>query len=88
MAPVASRSRKHKDPIVALMLTGGRVTAGFRAALFAASSRSGVSVNEFVLTAAAEKLRASGQHFSGLFETGDLPLTNDNTPTTKVYLEG
>lgn len=79
MPIIATRQRKQKDPIVALMLTGGRVTSGFRAALFAASSRAGISVNEFVLTAAAEKLRASGQCFSGLFETGDLPDTNDNT---------
>jgi hypothetical protein len=83
----ATRPRKQKDPIVALMLTGGRVTSGFRAALFAASGRAGVSVNEFVLTAAAEKLRASAQRFSGLFETGDLPETNDNSPK-QVFLHG
>ena len=79
MTLIATNRRKQKDPIVALMLTGGRVTAGFRAALFAASSRAGVSVNEFVLTAAAKQLRATGVHFSGLFEPGDLPDTNDNT---------
>jgi len=88
MPITATKQRKQRDPIVALMLTGGRVTAGFRAALFSAASRAGISVNEFVLTAAAEKLRASGQHFSGLFEAGDLPDMNDNNPTTKVYLEG
>lgn len=87
MPITATKNRKQKDPIVALMLTGGRVTAGFRAALFAAASRAGVSVNEFVLTAAAEKLRASGQHFSGLFEPGDLPDTNDNSPK-QVFLHG
>ena len=79
MTNIASRPRRHRDPIVNVMLNGGRVTSGFRAALFAAASRAGVSVNEFVLTAAAEKLRASGSQFSGLFEPGDLLDLNDNT---------
>jgi hypothetical protein len=79
MPLIATKPRKQKDPIVNVMLNGGRVTAGFRAALFAAASRAGVSVNEFVLTAAAEKLRASGSQFSGVFEPGDLPDLNDNT---------
>ena len=70
--------RRQRDPIVNLMLNGSRVTSGFRAALFAAASREGVSVSEFVLTAAAEKLRARGSHFSGVFEPGDLPDLNDN----------
>lgn len=61
-----------KDPIVNLMLTGGRVTSTFRAALFAAANRGGVSVNEFVLTAAAKRLQASGSEFSGLFRPSDL----------------
>ncbi|WP_311272126.1 MULTISPECIES: hypothetical protein [unclassified Rhizobium] len=75
----AAKQKKHKDPIVNVMLNGGRVTAGFRAALFAAASRAGVSVNEFVLTAAAEKLRACGGQFSGVFEPGDLLNLNDNS---------
>jgi hypothetical protein len=78
MTLIASRQRRQKDPIVNVMLNGGRVTSGFRAALFAAASRAGVSVNEFVLTAAAEKLRASGSQFSGVFEAGDLLDLNDN----------
>jgi hypothetical protein len=78
MTIIATKQRRHKDPIVSVMLTGGRVTSGFRAALFAAASRAGISVNEFVLTAAAEKLRASGRHFSGVFEPGDLSDLNDN----------
>ncbi len=72
MPIIPTRQRKQKDPIVNVMLNGGRVTAGFRAALFAAASRAGVSVNEFVLTAAAEKLRASGNQFAGVFESGDM----------------
>lgn len=77
--PIIAKQRKQRDPIVNLMLNGGRVTSGFRAALFAAASRAGVSVNEFVLTAAAEKLRASGSQFSGVFEPGDLLDLNDNS---------
>ncbi|CVI14825.1 conserved hypothetical protein [Agrobacterium fabacearum CFBP 5771] len=67
-----ANQRDRKEPIVNVMLHGGRVTEGFRSALFDAASRSGVSVNEFVLTAAAEKLHASGGRFSGLFWPGDL----------------
>jgi hypothetical protein len=69
---IVAKQRKQKDPIVNVMLNGGRVTAGFRSALFAAASRAGVSVNEFVLTATAEKLSASGSRFSGVFEPGDI----------------
>ncbi|QIO57309.1 hypothetical protein [Rhizobium leguminosarum] len=72
MTIITSGKRRHRDPIVCIMLNGGRVTSGFRAALFDAASRAGVSVNEFVLTAAADKLRASGSQFSGVFEPGDL----------------
>ena len=78
MAIIATKQSRQKDSIVNVMLNGGRVTAGFRAALFAAASRAGVSVNEFVLTAAAEKLRTAGSQFSGVFEPGDLLDLNDN----------
>ncbi|WP_421445675.1 hypothetical protein [Agrobacterium tumefaciens] len=69
---IVTKQRKQKDPIVNVMLNGGRVTSGFRTALFAAAGRAGVSVNEFVLTAAAEKLNASGTRFSGVFAHGDI----------------
>ena len=82
MTGEAAKATRRRDPIVNVMLNGGRVTSGFRAALFAAASRAGVSVNEFVLTAAAEKLRASGSQFSGVFETGDLLDLNDNRAGT------
>lgn len=82
MTGKADELARRRDPIVNVMLNGGRVTSGFRAALFAAASRAGVSVNEFVLTAAAEKLRASGSQFSGVFETGDLLDLNDNRART------
>ncbi|SCX00869.1 hypothetical protein DSM25558_0190 [Agrobacterium sp. DSM 25558] len=70
--PTIAKQRKQREPIVNVMLNGGRVTSGFRSALFAAASRAGVSVNEFVLTATAEKLSASGSRFSGVFEPGDI----------------
>ncbi|WP_245445232.1 hypothetical protein [Rhizobium anhuiense] len=68
-----------KDPIVNLTLNGGRVTATFRDALFDATAREGISVNEFCLKAAAEKLAASGRQFSGVFSSGDLPRRGSMT---------
>jgi len=44
------------DGPVNVMLTGGRVTSSFRQALFLAAGRSGMTVNEFALRAAGEKL--------------------------------
>ncbi|APO67250.1 hypothetical protein IE4872_CH01608 [Rhizobium gallicum] len=86
MTIINTRQRKQRDPIVSLLLNGGRVTSGFRAALFAAASRAGISVNEFVLQAAAEKLRASGSQFSGVFEPGDLlENLNDNRQDVSTH---
>lgn len=71
------KSEKHpKTEIVNLMLRDNRVTAGFRSALFDATRREGLSVNEFVLRAAAEKLRASGRDFPGVFSSGDFSKTD------------
>ncbi|WP_193446145.1 hypothetical protein [Rhizobium indigoferae] len=53
--------------IVPLSLTGGRVTKGFRDALFDGAARAGISVNEFVLLAAGDKLVALGRDFPGVF---------------------
>jgi len=72
MSLKSNTQRRPKDHMVNLMLNGGRVTATFREALFDATAREGLSVNEFCLRAAAEKLRASGREFSGLFNPGDL----------------
>jgi hypothetical protein len=69
---ITTKQRRQRESIVNVMLHGGRVTATFRQALFDATRREGLSVNEFCLKAAAEKLAASGQHFSGLFNPGDL----------------
>ncbi|MBB4505979.1 hypothetical protein [Rhizobium leguminosarum] len=55
-----------------LMLQGARVTSSFRESLFDAANRAGITPNEFVLQAAAEKLAASGRQFSGLFNPGDM----------------
>lgn len=59
------------DSIVPVALNGGRVTSGFRDALFSTAARCGISVNELVLRATAEKLHAAGEHFSGVFRPGD-----------------
>lgn len=56
-----------------LFLNGARVNAEFREALFDASNRAGITPNEFVITAAAEKLARSGASFPGVFRRGDLP---------------
>lgn len=75
MTASATRQRLHREPVVNVMLNGGRVTAGFRAELFAAANRNGMSVNEYVLHAAGEKLKASGRKFAGVFMPGDLDVT-------------
>lgn len=76
---MAATAFKQRDPIVNVMLNGGRVTAGFRSALFAAANRMGVSVNEFVIMAAGEKLKESGGNFSGVFHEGDLSEQSTRT---------
>ena len=53
--------------IVQVALNGGRVTRGFRQALFEAAARAGVSVNELVLTAAGDRLREQGHDFPSVF---------------------
>lgn len=82
--PLLATKQDHQAAhIVAVMLNGGRVTAGFREALFDAAARDGVSVNEFVLQAAAGHLLATGYAFPGVFAAGDLDHSNDNTHTRK-----
>ena len=60
------------EHIANLGLNGARVTRGFREALFDAANREGVSVNEFVIVSAAEKLARRGAEFPGVFRRGDL----------------
>lgn len=72
MSAQAVAQTEHRERRVAVMLRGATVTEGFRENLFDAANRAGMSANEFVLQAAAEKLRQSGRQFSGLFTPGDL----------------
>ena len=65
---MASNNESHA---VNLFLNGSRVTPGFRSSLFDAANRAGMSVNEFVITAAAEKLKQRGASFPGVFRKGD-----------------
>lgn len=76
MTVLATSQADASGQIVNVMLNGGRVTSSFRASLFAAAAREGMSVNEFVLTAAAEKLRSAGAPFDGVFAAGDLISKN------------
>lgn len=55
-----------------LLLNGSQVTAGFREALFDAAGKSDLTLNEFVIARAAERLAADGYEFPGVFEAGDL----------------
>lgn len=61
--------RERRAPV---MLRGATVLESFRDNLFDASNRAGMSPNEFVLMAAAEKLKRAGRDFSGVFERGDV----------------
>lgn len=67
----STNQAKHSDEIVALSLNGGRVTQAFRSALFEAAAREGLSVNEYVLRAAGERLRNTGHAFHGVFSAGE-----------------
>jgi len=64
------------EPLVPMMLNDNRVTRSFREALFEAADRHGLTVSEFALRAAAEKLKRSGRDFSGIFRNGDLSELN------------
>lgn len=70
---------------VNLTLRGGRVTTGFRAALFAAAGRAGMSINEYVLWSVGERLARSaiGANVDGVFSPGDLAAGRDqfNSPS-------
>ncbi|WP_062017772.1 hypothetical protein [Aureimonas sp. AU4] len=55
-----------------LFLSGARVTPDFREALHDAANRAGITPNEFVITAAAEKLAERGASFRGVFRPGDM----------------
>lgn len=63
---------------VQVLLTSPRVTSAFRDALLAAASAADMTPGEFALQAAADKLRAAGHDFPGVFHVGDLDHSNDN----------
>lgn len=77
---VAEELRNCEADLVPITLTGGRVTAGFRSALFAAAGRAGVSVNEYVLSAVGEKLTRAGVQFPGVFCPADLKGAGRSSP--------
>ncbi|MCV3734988.1 hypothetical protein OCK02_02135 [Rhizobium sp. TRM96647] len=67
---------KARTSRAAVFLRSATVTTDFRETLFDACRREGVTPNEFVLQAAAEKLKSKGRQFSGLFRAGDLKTLN------------
>ena len=69
MTMQATTARESRVPV---LLRGAKVMSGFRDNLFDAANRAGMSVNEFVLQATADKLKSSGREFSGLFAPGDM----------------
>jgi hypothetical protein len=72
MTGPAESKNVQREPRGQVMLRGASVMNSFRDNLFDACNRAGVTPNEFVLQAAAEKLKASGREFSGLFAPGDI----------------
>lgn len=67
---------KAREPRVPVMLRGANVMESFRESLFDAANRAGMTPNEFVIEAAAEKLMRSGRRFSGVFRKGDIAELN------------
>jgi len=59
-----------------LFLKGAQVTSEFRSSLFDAANRAGITPNEYVICAAAEKLAVSGANFNGVFKAGDFAATH------------
>ncbi len=58
--------------LVPLFLNGAKVNSEFRDALNDAANRAGITPNEFVIQAAAEKLKRAGADFAGVFRADDL----------------
>lgn len=63
---------------VQVLLTSPRVCSAFRDALLAAASAADQTPGEYALQAAADKLRAAGHSFPGVFRAGDFDHQNDN----------
>ena len=76
MSDDTARKTAKRERRVPVALRGATVMEGFRENLFDAANRSGMTPNEFVLQAAAEKLKATGRNFSGLFSPGDMSVAS------------
>ncbi|MDC9808414.1 hypothetical protein [Rhizobium binxianense] len=74
MSSNASRNSASRETKGFIMLRGAMVMTDFRESLFDAANRAGMTPNEFCLQAAAEKLRASGRQFAGVFAPGDTEM--------------
>jgi len=72
MSKIRNRASVRHEGRSPVMLRGANVMTSYRDALFDAANRAGMTPNEFVLQAAAEKLKATGRTFSGVFHPGDL----------------
>ena len=69
---MANSTAKHREPIVPMMLNGGRVLKQFRTEVWSAADRAGVSVNEFCLRAVGKALVEAGADIPGVFTPGDI----------------
>lgn len=78
MSDKPEKKASKRERRVPVALRGATVMEGFRENLFDAANRSGMTPNEFVLQAAAEKLRATGRCFSGVFAPGDIVSTHQH----------
>ncbi|NKK79758.1 hypothetical protein [Rhizobium leguminosarum] len=74
MGSNASQNSTSRETKGFVMLRGAMVMISFRESLFDAANRAGMTPNEFCLQAAAEKLRASGRQFAGVFAPGDTDM--------------
>lgn len=69
---IDEKYQQKREPKSFVLLSGAKVTASFRDSLFDACNRAGITPNEFAFLAVAEKLKAQGKPFTGLFRKGDL----------------
>lgn len=74
---IANNHDENADEIVAMHLNGARVTRGFRTELFTHAGRLGLTVNEYLVIAAAEKLQRAGHAFPGVFSPGDFATSTE-----------
>ena len=58
---------------VKIPMDAAPVLASFRDEIHVAAHRAGMSIGEFALWSAAQRLQRAGHDFAGLFEPGDLP---------------